>query len=129
MKPPVKPADMPQEVMFGVKWTSPLPPPSVLAAYKEISPEVLERLLTLIEEQAHFNCDYLRTNQAERSKVNRADERMYFFGKACALIVALAGFVLSGCLAYWGYPKIAALLCGGELAALIGGFLYVSHRA
>ena len=108
----------------GIQWTSPFPPPNVLEAYRGLSPEVLERLLTLIERHAEENLEHARAEREEVARMHRADERQAFVCVWIAFAVAVLLILLCAALAAMGYPKIAGLLCGGEMAAIVGLFIF-----
>ena len=112
----------------GIHWSSPFPPPTVLEAYKGLSPEVLDRLLALIEQHAEANIEHLREERAEAARMHRADERQALVSVLIAFCVATLLIALCAVLAWMGYTKVAGILCGGEMAAIVGMFLYTRRR-
>ena len=109
--------------------SSPLPPPELLERYKGISPKLLDELLEAIRTQQQASIEQSKKILDERIRLAKADEKAYLCGLFSALIVCLAGFVLCGVMVIAGHPNVAAILCGGELAALVCAFLYVRRRS
>lgn len=117
-------------VLQHIEWRTPLPPPQVLQEYQRISPDTLAALLRMVEAQQTANRDYLLREQQNALTIRCKEENtrrlwltVFALGRLFALCIALAGFALCAYLAYLDYPKVAALLCGGELAVLVYGFL------
>ncbi len=124
-------ATQPQHlVLQHIEWRTPLPPPQVLQEYQRISPDTLNVLLRMVEKQSEANRDYLLQDQrnallgrCKEENTRRLGLAIFALGRLLAFAIALAGFALCAYLAHKGYPKVAALLCGGELAVLVYGFL------
>ena len=117
-------------VLQHIEWRTPLPPPQVLQEYQRISPDTLNVLLRMVEKQSEANQNYLLQDQQNALLVRCKEENtrrlglaIFALGRLLAFMIALAGFALCAYLAHKGYPKVAALLCGGELAVLVYGFL------
>lgn len=117
-------------VLQHIEWRTPLPPPQVLQEYQRVSPDTLNVLLRMVEKQSEANREYLLQDQRNALLVRCKEENtrrlglaIFALGRLLAFVIALAGFALCAYLAHKGYPKVAALLCGGELAVLVYGFL------
>lgn len=118
------------EHVASLQWSSPLPPPQVMSAYMEASPDLVASLLHIIERQNEHHCEMERENLEAQCTIRLREEGTkrlevvaFLFGKVIAAVIAIAGFALCGYFARLGYPKLATLLCGGELAGLVALFL------
>lgn len=116
--------------LSAVQWSSPLPPPDILEAYSRISPDLLSAIVRIIEGRNTHNSAMESSAQLKQYSVRMAEERTkrisilaFLLGKCVAALIALAGFALCGYFVRLGYPKLAALLCSGELAVLVALFM------
>jgi uncharacterized membrane protein len=100
------------------RYSGPLPPPHLLAQYRQISPEALEwifRSATREQEHRHWR---------EREPLRQSARGQYF-----AFIIAVLGILLGGWLIYLDKPLegFTALLV--PLASILGIFVYREIKA
>lgn len=117
------------ERVASLQWSSPLPPPQVMGDYAKASPDLVPALLRIVESQNAHHCEMERMACESQLSVRLAEERTkrwellaYCVGKTLAATIAIAGFALCGYFVARGNPKLASLLCGGELSALVALF-------
>jgi uncharacterized membrane protein len=101
--------------------SSPLPPPSELAAYNEIIPEGADRIMKMAEAQsAHrikIETDVVGSQQGQESK-----------GQIFGFIIAIVGLLCGTYAAISGQPLAGAGIAGTPLIGLVSIFLYSKHR-
>ncbi len=86
-----------------VAFSGPLPHPAVLAQYKDIQPDLPERILRLTEDEA-------KHRRTLNSRALFLDGIETFIGQVFAFIVALAAFATAGFLGFMGHPSAAAVV-------------------
>ncbi len=101
-----------QEVFSG-----PLPHPDLLKKYDDVCPGAADRLIGMAEKQAAHR-------QAMESRALDYEHRRSMLGTQCGLVVALAGFVTAGWVAWIGHPTAAGIIGSVDLGALVGVFMY-----
>jgi uncharacterized membrane protein len=106
---------------FSMKRSSPLPPPSELAAYNEIIPQGADRLLKMVEAQSahriNIESNVVNSQQGQESKGQ-------FFG----FIIGIVGLLCGSYVAICGQPLAGAGIAGTPLVGLVSVFLYSKHR-
>ena len=105
-----------QEVFSG-----PLPHPDLLEKYDGVCPGAADRLIGMAETQAAHR-------QALESRALDHEHRRSMLGTCCGLIVAIAGFVTTGWVAWIGHPTAATIIGSFDLAALVGVFIYGKYH-
>lgn len=97
-------------------FSGPLPPPDALAAYGDISPDLVDRIVKMAEAEGEHR-------RAAEKMLLRQDHERSVFSVLCALLVALAGFGLAGWAAYLNSPVVASIVATLDIAAIAGLFL------
>lgn len=95
------------------------------------SPEMVSSLLRIVERQNEHHCEMELKGQEAQYTIRSREEGTkrlmviaFLLGKVVAAMIAIVGFILCGYFVRHGYPKLATLLCGGELSGLVTLFLY-----
>jgi uncharacterized membrane protein len=105
-----------QEAEFRLS-TGPLPSPQSLAAYGAVSPDLVNRIVSMAEQQA-------KHRQTCELTVVKAQTRNATFGIASGLLIGLAGIGAAVVAFYLGHPGAGAVVSVGDLSALVGVFVY-----
>ena len=92
-----------------VTYQGPIPPASELEKYKKVSPDLVDRIMSMAERE-----------QSHRTNTQRLGQFFAFSIMVIALIVA-------GSFGYWGSASVGGWLAGIIVASLVG-LLYVRQR-
>lgn len=103
-------------VAVRAEFRGPLPPPSILRAYKEAGPDIPERIVRMAERQAEGRIKVARL-EAE------ADVRLEGQGQIFAFVLALSLLVLAGFLVHAGRTEFAVTVFLTDALGLVGMFL------
>ncbi len=95
----------------------PLPPPDILSGYDAIVPGAAERILAMAEKQNDHRIEMEQGLLSHQTRNERA-------GLRYAFLLALAGLVLVGILAWRGAIGPAVGIAIAQIAALVGVFVY-----
>lgn len=98
-------------------FSGPLPPPDVLEKYNRVLPGLAERIVALTENQS-------RHRQNLEKTVTAARLRSETLGQMFAFILALVALAGSFWLISLGYSTTGLAVILGEIAALVGAFVY-----
>ncbi len=107
----------PQTVIQSLQYTSPIPPPEVLAQYNTIIPEGAERILHMAEAQSEHR------QQLERFDLYQNSWRSWW-GLALGFVIALTGFGCSTLLVLKGHDTAGATISVADMTGLVGVFVY-----
>lgn len=103
-------------VLLGTSFAGPIPPPEVLREYRQVVPELPERIVGWTEIQ-------LQHRHALERQAADAAERLRNRGQVISGGLAAMGLALAGAVGIWGNPFVAATLAivavGGPTAAFI----------
>ncbi len=117
------------KVTATASWVSPLPPPSVIAAYQEHIPNAGERILALAEFEIKTRNENTRLVLESSQEASRSYFRSVSKGQNCAVFLLLAivlcatvcsimGDWKSACgIAGIGFANVAAVFIGREYKA------------
>ena len=105
------------QTITSLSFRGPVPPPADLRDYEAILPGAADRILTMAEKQGEHR------QQLEQLAVG-GDSRRSYLGLGAGFIVSLAGFGLAGYIVAQGFPTQAVWVAGGNLAVLVGVFVY-----
>ena len=97
-------------------YSSPIPPPQLLAHYNEIIPDGANRIMKMAEEQSEHR------QSMERFYLKHDTIRAYL-GQASALLIGLTGLGIGGFLINSGHDVAGGLLAGSTLVSLVTAFL------
>ncbi|MEO5348458.1 MAG: DUF2335 domain-containing protein [Magnetococcus sp. YQC-3] len=119
----------------------PIPDPNALGLYGEIDPSFPERIMAVMERQeAHrrelekFNLEQSHAHNAslvdlekdrlllEKERLQSDDSR-YRRGQRFGLAAVLAGYALSGLMAFFGHEIFASIIGGVSSASLVTAFI------
>ena len=119
----------PQDVVtaMGYMFMGPCPPPEMLAAYEAIEPGMADRILRQGESQTAHRQEMeskLLDFEHEDRKEARSQSRLGLY--LGAAVVAL-GFATAIVMAALGYEVLAGLFGAGDIALLVGVFVYGSR--
>ena len=108
------------EVICEEKFKGPLPPPQIMAGYKEVIPDAPERIMKIFESQSAHRQEI--ENKVIDSKL--ADSRRgMIFGFVLALILIIGSFIL-----LWAGKKIEGFsILLGTATGLIATFVYATR--
>lgn len=99
------------------QYTGPIPDPKTLEHYNNICPGAADRILKMAEEQASHR-QYIEKlaigSDANNSKM----------GIWAGTLISLGIMILSGIIAFMGYPTVGASLVGGNIISIAGIFIY-----
>ena len=112
-----------QEILVAEQelFSGPLPHPKHLAEYKEISPDVPERLLRMAEDQA----EHRRKLESAIVESNlKLEVRGQVFGFVITIVAVIGGIYLMAN----GHSLSGAATAISALAGLVGLFLWVRHE-
>ncbi len=88
-------------------WMGPLPSPEDLAAFKQVQPNLVERIIRMYEVAANHEMEMDQgTLQLNQSVVN-AENRMGYFGLAAAFLLGAGSIVAAVWLALAGHTLVA----------------------
>jgi uncharacterized membrane protein len=116
-------SDNSEEVEIGTivsmiqKVSGPYPLPEMLKGYKDVGPEVLERVLALVE------ATQKQTHKIEQ-KMLEADIKKVSTGQRFAFIITMTGLIGGVFCATYGATEIGMALVGGGLVPVISQFIY-----
>jgi len=99
-----------------ISFQGPLPPPEILQRYKDIQPDFPERILRLTEEEAAHRRDITR-------KAVWIDGIETIIGQIFGLVVALAAFITTNVLGYFGHPAAASIVGSSTIVGLVAVFI------
>jgi uncharacterized membrane protein len=100
-----------------LQYSSPIPPPEILAAYNQVIPNAAERILTLAEEQTHHRIAIEKKFvDGETKRSNR--------GLFCATLIGIIGMSSAGVVGYAGHEIAAAAIAGSLMLVYGGAFIY-----
>ncbi len=106
----------------------PLPPPEMMAGYKEALPNAPERIMQMAEsQQAHRQALEQAESEHDRAldaEELRLDHRREVSGMRYGLAAVIAALVAAVIIGFLGAPYAAAGVAGFSLAALAGVFVY-----
>ena len=106
-----------EHVCFAIEHRSgPIPSPEDLAKYKQIDPELVNRIVSMAEAQQRHRHD-------RDIKVVTTDCLLKKWGQIFALAVAMVGLSIGGFLFYCGRDTGGTVLVGGVLVSLVVAFL------
>jgi uncharacterized membrane protein len=97
-------------------YSGPLPPPRALAAYGEIDPSLIDRIVTMAEGEQRNRHDIERTGLAIQAR-----------GQHYALTIGIVGLVVATLTSFAGHPVTGAVIGTVDLVALVSTFIYGSH--
>lgn len=112
----VEPEQAARIVSVVSRFSGPMPPPKVLAAYEQCIPGSADRILAMAEKEQDFRHTTTKDAIAETQS---SDTR----GKRYALAVVLIMSVAAVICAALDQPWVAGVLGGGTLASLVAAFL------
>lgn len=109
---------------ISASFSGPIPPPDILIKYNDAIPDGAERILEMAEKQNEHR-------MALETKVISADIVRANFGVGAGLIVAVLFGILSFLLIRGGQEVAGIILGTGDLATLVGVFVYgtISRRS
>jgi uncharacterized membrane protein len=93
-----------------------LPPPTILAEYNRVSPDLAERIVAMAEANQKHRHQLEATDLRQAFKLSRGGQRYGLI--ALTIFAGLAGYV-----AHLGYPEWAAAIVGANVAAVVGLFI------
>lgn len=100
-----------------VEYSGPLPPPNLLAQYEEITPGLVDRIVTMTERQSEHR-------QRMELAFFRGDQRRSWVGLFLGFLVALAGLAVTAYLGAEGNPWVAGIVGAIDLTSLVALFVY-----
>ncbi len=96
--------------------TGPLPAPEVLAGYKEVQPDLVERVVRQMEAEAeHRRSIEVRVVQAAIDRAAR--------GQIFGLLIGLMGLGAATFCAWRGLPTTASIIAALDIVTLVGVFV------
>jgi uncharacterized membrane protein len=101
-------------------FSGPIPPPTLLAHYDQITPGLASRIVAMAEAQSQHR-------QAIESQVIAGDVRRSYLGLVFGLLIGLAGLITGGIVAVCDQPWAGVGLGGATLGTLVGAFIYGSQ--
>lgn len=102
-------------------WQGPLPPPSTLEQFRQVAPDLPERIVVQWEDETKHR----RRMEEVALRGNLLTVRVGQFG-AIALGLSLMAVA---CVALWfGYPAAATIIGGVTVVSVVGAFLYQRNR-
>lgn len=101
---------------YGIGFSGPLPPPSILSQYGEIVPNGAERIMQMAEQQLQHRIEMEKLLVEE-------DTRQEARGQIFALIVSLTGFASAVILGVTGNETAATIIAGIDIVALATAFI------
>ncbi len=104
-----------------ISFSGPLPHPSDLAKYEQITPGAAERIIKMAEEQAVHR-------QVLEKKVIDSGVDNSRKGLRYGLLIGLSGFAAVAYCAYLGYQGLAGTIATIDLGSLVGVFVYGSNQ-
>jgi len=104
------------QITAEASWTSPIPPPAVMAQYNQIMPNGADRILRMVEDQHAHRISL-------ESLVVRGDQARSFQGLLCSTIVSLAALGVSLAAILSGQGVIGLAIVLAEVGVLAGIFL------
>lgn len=110
------------------RFSSPFPPPDILAGYQEIHPDFPERIIEFTEkEQTHRHALELRIveSQVKDLEAERTAEKR---GQLYAFAICLAAFSCAGVVAFMGSPVSGVVLAMASLAGIVSVFITRKSR-
>lgn len=117
VEPPSRPDDDSQgvtveKITLEQSFSGPLPPPEYLAAYSQISPDLVGRIVSASEEE-----------RSHRHRMDRHQARYAYLGLAAGLIVAVLFLVVAAWLINNGHDLAGTVLATFDLVALAAVFV------
>jgi uncharacterized membrane protein len=120
---PAAPSPFPPGAVIVATYAGPLPPPQILAGYKEVIPDLPERLVRAWEDEAKHRRDLERKQHEADVRTQDArridDTRRVVFG----FVLGLVGLAAAAAIGIAGHATAAAVVGGGSLAVMVAGFL------
>jgi len=101
---------------------SPFPAPTDLAAYGEVRPDLVERLVTMVEKEG----DHRRA--MDRSRMD-AHVRGGYVGQFFGLLIGLGGLAVAALAVYKGNPVAATAITALDLVGLVSVFVGSKTKA
>jgi uncharacterized membrane protein len=102
-------------------FSGPLPPPSILAEYNGIDPELVNRIVSMAENQAAHR----RSTEAELVTGSIFTQRM---GMVCGVIVAMSVLIAATVMVCMNHPWPGSILGTGDLVAIVSVFVYGNRQ-
>ena len=93
-----------------IEFNGPLPPPDILKAYNDISPESVEMLMDIVKKEQEFR------------------HKTVLFGQKSALTIGVLGLVSTTLLGIYGNAWVAGSIGFLSLGSLVGTFLYKKEK-
>lgn len=123
-QPTVVPQPVPQAPVTTItfegrtlQYSSPVPPPEILAAYNQVSPDLANRIMSLAEDQTHHRISI------EAKAIDRESKRSGW-GLFSATLIGLTGMVSAAVVGYSGHEWAAVGIVGSLSTVYGGAFIY-----
>jgi uncharacterized membrane protein len=109
---------------FTATYSSPLPPPEILAQYEKISPGLVQKIIELTEIQGNHRRELeAKKLEAEISHQKRRDCEAKI-GQLCALFIAVSAIVGGTITAIYGYEWAGGLIGVSGIGGIVYTFVH-----
>lgn len=112
----------PQNVL--AHFSGPIPPPEVLSSYNKIDPNLVNRIVSMAEEQSKHRRDLELSDQKEKIRSSKRKDLVINISQFLAFFLTLAFIAMGGTVAILGSSKTGFLFGSLGIASVIISFLY-----
>lgn len=101
----------------------PIPSPEEMERYAALAPGMVERIMSMAEQEATNRHQFMNTEQAHEGRVISFDGAGMILGMVFALIIALAGIGAAAVCITRGYEIGGGILGAGTLGTMVSTFI------